>query len=105
MNMSQAERIQVHPDYVFMGSFGVGGKKVGANGSVTDYLIRFINTTVVRDCMRMYASAHDTLYVCVCMCAHHKYHSGSDTVSLTLIVNHHNIYMCMYACMHACVYV
>lgn len=38
---------QVHPDFVFMGSFGSGGKKVGANGSVTDYLIRLLNSTVV----------------------------------------------------------
>mmetsp|Transcript_25630 Transcript_25630/g.50012 ORF Transcript_25630/g.50012 Transcript_25630/m.50012 type:complete len:331 (-) Transcript_25630:53-1045(-) len=37
----------VHPDFVFMGSFGTGGKKVGANGSVTDYLIRLVNSTVV----------------------------------------------------------
>lgn len=37
----------VHPDFVFMGSFGTGGKKVGGHGSVTDYVIRLINTTVV----------------------------------------------------------
>ena len=38
---------QVHPDYAVMGSFGIGGKKVGANGSVTDYMLRLLNCTVV----------------------------------------------------------
>ena len=46
---AQAQRNRVHADFVFMGSFGVGGKKVGANGSVTDYLMRYIDTTVVSD--------------------------------------------------------
>ncbi|EKX47876.1 hypothetical protein GUITHDRAFT_137245 [Guillardia theta CCMP2712] len=34
-------------DYVFMGSFGVGGKRVGEMGSVTDYMLRLCNHTMV----------------------------------------------------------
>uniref|UniRef100_A0A6U4LMT2 UspA domain-containing protein n=1 Tax=Hemiselmis andersenii TaxID=464988 RepID=A0A6U4LMT2_HEMAN len=45
-SLLEATSKQVHPDFVFMGSFGTGGKKVGANGSVTDYLIRLLNSTV-----------------------------------------------------------
>jgi len=35
-----ALRSHVHPDFLFLGSFGSGGKKVGVMGSVTDYMIR-----------------------------------------------------------------
>ncbi|KAJ1490739.1 hypothetical protein T484DRAFT_3297976 [Baffinella frigidus] len=38
---------EVHPDFLFMGSFGTGGKKVGAVGSVTDYILRLNNSTMV----------------------------------------------------------
>ena len=40
-------RQAVAPDYLFMGSFGVGGKQVGQLGSVTDYMIRLSPCSVV----------------------------------------------------------
>jgi len=40
-------RQEVKPDYLFMGSYGVGGKQVGQLGSVTDYMIRLSPCTVV----------------------------------------------------------
>jgi len=40
-------REKVHPNYLFVGSFGAGGKPVGQLGSVTDYMIRLSPCSIV----------------------------------------------------------
>jgi len=40
-------REKVRPDFLFTGSFGVGGKAVGQLGSVTDYMIRLSPCPIV----------------------------------------------------------
>lgn len=37
---------ELHPDFLFVGSHGSGGEKVGAMGTVSEYLIRLCNATV-----------------------------------------------------------
>ena len=39
-------RERIHPNYIFMGSYGVGGRPVGVLGTTTDYMIRLAPCSV-----------------------------------------------------------
>jgi len=43
----KAAHEELHPKFLFMGSFGVSGKKIGAMGTIADCLVRLANTNLV----------------------------------------------------------